>query len=261
MEIYSIYQDNSLRNYNYLLVCPSTREGVIIDPLDPEKVLALVEKYSVIVKYIINTHEHQDHIAGNSTVAARTGAKIIAHKDAPIKNVDRRVKAGDHIKVGDDIDLTVLDTPGHTLSHICLLAQNDNPPALFCGDTLFNAGCGNCHSGDVELLYKTFSEQLSKLSDNTNVYPGHDYLENNLRFAKTREPDNPEIDAWLEKAANHDPHNPLITTIAIEKKINPFFRLDSENLIKELQKDFPTLGAHPSEHDVFVRLRELRNHW
>lgn len=260
MEIYSIYQDNSLRNYNYLLVCPVTREGIIIDPLDPEKILALVDKHAVTVKYIINTHEHQDHIAGNSIVAAKTGADIIAHQKAPIENVTRRVKAGDHIKVGT-IDLSVLDTPGHTLSHICLLAANEDPPALFCGDTLFNAGCGNTRSGDVELLYKTFNEQLSTLSDNTKVYPGHDYLENNLRFAKTREHENVEIDIWLKKAENHNPHQPLISTIGIEKKMNPFFRLDSKNIIEILQKDFPGIGLNPSKHDVFVCLRELRNHW
>ncbi len=260
MEIYSIYQENTLRNYNYLLVCPETREAAIIDPLDPEKALALAKEKNSTITHIINTHEHQDHIAGNAVIASRTGASITAHINAPIHSVTHRVKAGDKIKIGKTIELTVLDTPGHTLSHICLLS-NDKIPALFSGDTLFNAGCGNCYSGDVELLYKTFNEQLSKLPDNTLIYPGHDYLLNNVRFAKTREPDNKDIDQWIQKAELANPHDPIITTMSIEKQINPFFRLDSQNIIQTLQKDFPELESNANQHDVFICLRELRNHW
>lgn len=259
MIIHTLYQDNDLRNYNYLLVCPETKQAVVIDPLDSDKMLSLASRLSVTITTIINTHEHHDHIAGNSAIVKATHAKIIAHHLSLIPHVDRKVIAGDIIQVGNTITLTVLDTPGHTFTHICLLAKNI--PALFCGDTLFNAGCGNVYSGDVELLYQTFTEQLYQLSDDTKVYPGHDYLANNLHFAKTREPDNSAIDLWLEKISGHDPHNPLITTIGIEKTFNPFFRLSSTGIIKILRKDFPDLNDSPSEHDVFLYLRELRNRW
>ncbi|MFI4955405.1 MAG: hydroxyacylglutathione hydrolase C-terminal domain-containing protein [Gammaproteobacteria bacterium] len=260
MNIYSIYQDNSLRNYNYLLVCPDSREAAIIDPLEADRCLKLAQELQVNITTVINTHEHHDHIAGNTDVVNATGAKIIAHYHAPIAHVDQKVHAGDKIVVGKSIQLTVLDTPGHTFTHICLLASG-NTPALFCGDTLFNAGCGNTHSGDVELLYTTFTEQLYKLADNTQVYPGHDYLENNLRFALSREPSNSVAAQWLDKAENHDPHQPLVTTLAIEKQINPFFRLESLDMIEQLRKDVPSLAAHPSDREVFIRLRELRNRW
>ena len=259
MDIYSIYQDNSLRNYNYLLVCPITHDAAIIDPLDAQKCLQLAQELNVNITTIINTHEHEDHIAGNAEVVKHTGAKIVAHYQSPIPHIDQKVKAGDIIQVGKSIQLKVLDTPGHTFCHICLVAET--VPALFCGDTLFNAGCGNTHSGNVELLYKTFTEQLFLLSDNTKVYPGHDYLANNLRFALTREPANSHISAWLEKAEHHDPHQPLVTTLATEKLINPFFRLTMPEIITQLRKDIPALPEDPGPRDVFIGLRELRNRW
>ena len=103
---------------------------------------------------------------------------------------DRGVGAGDVINVGTSVELECLDTPGHTMSHICLLSHTDQP-ALFSGDTLFNAGAGNCHNGGhPSELYETFSKQLDKLTDETLLYPGHDYLINNLKFTLDREPDN-----------------------------------------------------------------------
>ena len=102
----------------------------------------------------------------------------------------RGLSAGDVVKVGKTVELEALDTPGHTMSHVCLLSHTDQP-ALFCGDTLFNAGAGNCHNGGHPAeLYKTFAEQLAKLPQSTLIYPGHDYIENNLRFTLDREPDN-----------------------------------------------------------------------
>ena len=104
----------------------------------------------------------------------------------------RGLSAGDVVKVGKTVELEALDTPGHTMSHVCLLSHTDQP-ALFCGDTLFNAGAGNCHNGGhPEELYKTFDQQLAKLPQSTLIYPGHDYIENNLRFTLNREPDNEE---------------------------------------------------------------------
>lgn len=260
MNIYSIYQDNALRNYNYLLVCPVTHEAVVIDPLEAPRCLHLARELEAKITTIINTHEHSDHVAGNAEIVQATAAKIIAHYQAPIEHVTRRVHAGEKINVGTSIQLEVMDTPGHTFSHICLLSRTEKP-ALFCGDTLFNAGCGNTHSGDVEVLYKTFTEQLYHLNDATAIYPGHDYLVNNLRFALTREPSNPAIAEWLLQAERHDPHQPLVTTLAVEKQINPFFRLNSATLIQALRPDFPTLAAHPDNREIFICLRELRNRW
>ena len=93
-----------------------------------------------------------------------------------------RIASGDVIKVGKTVELEAMDTPGHTMCHICLRAHGDRP-ALFCGDTLFNAGAGNCHNGGHPAeLYATFADQLDKLPENTQIYPGHDYIANNLGF-------------------------------------------------------------------------------
>jgi hydroxyacylglutathione hydrolase len=192
-----------------------------------------------------------------------TGAKVIAHHRAAgkIPGVDRGVKAGDVIKVGKSVELECMDTPGHTMCHVCLRAHGDRP-ALFSGDTLFNAGAGNCHNGgSVEALYATFVDQLAGLPGDTQVYPGHDYIENNLRFTLSREPDNGAAQALLSKVAGHDPATSVVTTLAEEKRTNTFFRLTSPSVIARLREAFPDLPEQPDAKTVFIKLRELRNSW
>ena len=192
-----------------------------------------------------------------------TGAKVIAHTNAQnrIPNMDRGVAAGDVVKVGETVDLECLDTPGHTMSHICLLSKTDQP-ALFSGDTLFNAGAGNCHNGGhPNELYKTFSNQLQKLPEDTLIYPGHDYLVNNLQFTIDREPDNAVAQQMLADYESQDPADALVTTLAQEREMNTFFRLDNPSVIARLQEDFPEIGDRPDARTVFLKLRELRNNW
>jgi len=147
------------------------------------------------------------------------------------------------------------------MSHICLLSRTDEP-ALFSGDTLFNAGAGNCHNGGhPDELYDTFHEQLEKLGDDTLIYPGHDYLVNNLGFTLDREPDNTAAQSMLTDYADQDPANALVTTLGQERDINTFFRLDSPSIIAQLQADYPEIGEAPDPRTVFLKLRELRNKW
>jgi hydroxyacylglutathione hydrolase len=188
---------------------------------------------------------------------------LIAHRNASdrIANVGRGVAAGDVISVGKTVELECLDTPGHTMSHICLRSHGDQA-ALFSGDTLFNAGAGNCHNGGhPDQLYETFRTQLSKLPDNTRIYPGHDYLLNNLRFTLDREPDNVAARHLLQTYADQDPDNALVTTIADEREINTFFRLQSPSVIAHLREAFDNFPQSPSPREVFLKLRELRNRW
>ena len=263
MIVERIWTANAYRNFNYLIACTETGDAMAVDPLDYRKCLAAAEKHGWTISKILNTHEHGDHIGGNQAMVAETGAKIIAHANAAkiIPNMDRGVGAGDVVKVGKTVELECLDTPGHTMSHICLLSHTDQP-ALFSGDTLFNAGAGNCHNGGhPNQLYDTFVNQLDKLPSNTRIYPGHDYILNNLRFTLDREPDNRVAKDLLETYENQDPENGIVTTLAQEKEINTFFRLQSPTVIARLQQSFPELGNAPSPKDVFLRLRELRNHW
>jgi hydroxyacylglutathione hydrolase len=226
-------------------------------------VLAAAKARGWEITQILNTHEHHDHTGGNAQVVAATGAKVIAHHAAGgrIEGMDRGVKAGDVVKVGKTVELECLDTPGHTFCHICLRAHGDRP-ALFSGDTLFNAGAGNCHNGgNVEALFATFVDQLEKLSDDTQVYPGHDYIENNLRFTLAREPDNTAAKARLPQVTGHDPAAAAVTTMAEERQFNTFLRLRSPSVIAALREAFPDLPEQPDAKTVFVKLRELRNRW
>jgi len=263
MIVERIWTGNAYRNYNYLIACAETGEALAIDPLDHAKVLAAAKARGWEITQILNTHEHHDHTGGNAQVVAATGAKVIAHRAAGgrIEGMDRGVKAGDVVKVGKTVELECLDTPGHTLCHICLRAHGDRP-ALFSGDTLFNAGAGNCHNGgNVEALFATFVDQLEKLSDDTQVYPGHDYIENNLRFTLAREPDNAAAKARLPQVTGHDPAAAAVTTMAEERQFNTFLRLRSPSVIAALREAFPDLPEQPDAKTVFVKLRELRNRW
>lgn len=263
MIVERIWTGNSYRNYNYLIVCPETGEALAVDPLDHQKCLARATERGFRITQIVNTHEHGDHTGGNRPVIEATGAKLLAHAGASrsIAGIDRGLQAGDVIRVGKTVELEALDTPGHTMTHVCLLSHTDTP-ALFCGDTLFNAGAGNCHNGGHPAeLYETFVKQLATLPDRTEIYPGHDYIENNLRFTLDREPDNGDARALLSSLGAHDPATSRVSTLALEKRVNTFFRLQSPGVIAQLRDKFPELSDAPDAKTVFLKLRELRNKW
>ncbi len=263
MIVKQVWTANAYRNFNYLIACPESGEALAIDPLDHEKCLGAAKDAGWDITQVLNTHEHGDHTGGNRQVIAATGAKLLAHAGAKdkIPGIDRGLGAGDVIRVGKTVELESLDTPGHTMSHVCLRAHGDTP-ALFCGDTLFNAGAGNCHSGGHPAeLYHTFATQLAKLPDETLIYPGHDYIANNLQFTLDREPDNARAPGLLGEVEDQDPNQALVSTLGLEKEINTFFRLHSPSVIARLREAFPDLPDEPDEKTVFLKLRELRNSW
>ncbi|MCR9243917.1 MAG: hydroxyacylglutathione hydrolase family protein [bacterium] len=263
MIVERIWVGNRLRNYNYLIACAETGEALAVDPLDHERCHDLARARGFEITQILNTHEHGDHTGGNRGLIAATGAKLIAHASGGrfIDGIDRGVRAGDVIRVGRTIELECLDTPGHTLCHVCLLAHAPEP-ALFSGDTLFNAGAGNCHNGGhPELLFETFTQQLHRLDENAKLYPGHDYLATNLGFTLDREPQNAAAAALLAEVREHDGATAPVTTLGQEKAINTFFRLREPSVIDRLRESFGDLPAEPDDKAVFLRLRELRNRW
>ncbi len=263
MIVEQIWTANAYRNFNYLIACPETGEALAVDPLDHRKCLAKARERGWEITQIVNTHEHGDHTGGNRAMLAATKARLLAHANAAdkIPGIDRGLTAGDVVRVGKTVELESLDTPGHTMSHVCLLSHTETP-ALFCGDTLFNAGAGNCHNGGhPNELYHTFASQLARLPDATLVYPGHDYIANNLGFTLDREPDNARAASLLEEVREQDPDSALVSSLALEKEINTFFRLHSPSLIARLREAFPDLPEEPDEKTVFVKLRQLRNEW
>jgi hydroxyacylglutathione hydrolase len=263
MIVEQIWTGNAYRNFNYLIVCPETGDALAVDPLDHKKCLARAADKGWTITQILNTHEHGDHTGGNGAVQDATGAKILAHSNAKnaIPNMAVGLGAGDVVKIGRSVELECLDTPGHTMSHVCLVSRTDQP-ALFCGDTLFNAGAGNCHNGGhPNELYHTFATQLSQLPDETLIYPGHDYFSNNLEFTLDREPDNAKASALLKDVETQDTDAAMVSTLALEKEVNTFFRLHSPSVHKRLREAFTDLPDVLDEKTVFLKLRELRNSW
>jgi hydroxyacylglutathione hydrolase len=263
MHVERIWPDTKLRNYHYLVVCTETGEALAVDPFDAQLMLDTAHRNRWHITQILNTHHHHDHIAGNGQIRAATGAKVLAHAGAAaqIGDVDVGLADGDVIRVGRGIELECMDTPGHTLSHMCLFAHAD-APALFSGDTLFNAGAGNCHQGgDPVALYETFATRLARLPAATRIYPGHDYLVNNLGFTLAREPGNDAARQLKDTLEGSGPLELPLTTLGEEQRFNTFFRLGNAQIIAGLREHFPELPEQPAPRDVFVALRALRNKW
>jgi len=261
VEVHQIYTSSFLRNFSYVLESPESKFAYCIDPWDADQIIEILNKKSLKLKAIINTHEHGDHTRGNESLVKKTGCQVWAHKNAKgkISGIDTFLNGGEKISLERGWYLRVLDTPGHTFAHLCLLLEGpDGPTGLFSGDTLFNAGVGNCHNGgDPEVLFETVSEQLKDLPGDVLLYPGHEYLENNLGFTLDREPSNAKArDLFNEvQKINPLPSGYRIFNMDLERKINTFFRLENE----EIRKGLP--GVVDSDKQVFLRLRELRNKW
>ena len=259
MKIHQVYTQSVLDNFTYLIEL-SDGSAVAIDPWDDAITNQLLVDNSLSLKAIINTHEHWDHIQGNEALVAQHGCEVWAHANGKdkIPGLSRVLTAGELIALDDGVALKVLDTPGHTLAHLCFLVMEQGVPnAVFTGDTLFNAGVGHCRGGgDIDLLYQTIVEQFHSLDDGVVIYPGHRYLKNNLRFTLSIEPENQDAKDWLVRAGqDNDPANPLTTCIGDECKLNTFFRLNSRAIRSAL--NLPT----DSEKAVFTALRVRRDSW
>ncbi len=260
MHIEIIDAQNTGRNYNYLVVCLKTKQALAIDPIAVDACLYSAQEKGWEITHILNTHEHLDHTGGNEAMRAATDAKLCAHYLAPIANIDIHLRADQTLQIGQTVKLIALDTPGHTLSHICMFGYDLNDvPHLFSGDTLFNAGCGNClHGGDPEKLYNTFAEQFERLPDETRIYPGHDYIEKNLNFAKSVEPNNHFITDLQNKLKSQQ--GLYVSTMRCERLVNPFLREEFNEIERTLrEKNFPLPLEQVSRKDIFLALRELRN--
>jgi hydroxyacylglutathione hydrolase len=276
MRIERIWADNEGRNFHYLIGSEESGEALAIDPLNWRACLARARALNWSIKQIFNTHEHGDHTGGNAALVRETGARVLAHAAAAqrIGGVDVALHGGDTVRVGDEVPLRCLDTPGHTRAHLCLYAEADGSeaPALFCGDTLFNAGVGNClHGGDPELLYESFAGTVAQLPDATRVFPGHEYLQRNLAFTLDREPSNQAARELAQRlgapGADLTGAAAPVLRLAEERQINVFLRLQSAEVIDGLRRTAtaasptPTPTPTPTPRSVFLALRELRNRW
>jgi hydroxyacylglutathione hydrolase len=160
-------------NFSYIIADDATREAAIVDSsYNAGEITHVLKAEKLKLEYIINTHGHSDHTAGNQELRSIFGAKIVAHKLSKI-NADVTVDDGDTIHVGS-IPVKVIHTPGHTPDSICLLVDNQK---LLTGDTLFVGECGRIDlpGGNSKSMYNSLFNKILKLNDDVEVYPGHDY--------------------------------------------------------------------------------------
>lgn len=239
-------------NYTYLVICDETRRAAIVDAPEEDPVVARVEATGAAVELILSTHHHFDHSMANPALAERYGVPVYGHvSDAErLPGMTHGVDEGDTVRVGNQT-ARVLHIPSHTTGHLAYVF--DDARAVFTGDMLFAAGCGRLFEGDAQMMYDALCVKLAALPDDYLVYCGHEYTEGNLRFARTVEPENREIEARFEqvkairaKAAEdwHDATPAEMTipsTIAEEKATNPFMRAPSAaelGRIRTLKDDF-----------------------
>jgi hydroxyacylglutathione hydrolase len=242
-------------NYGYLLVCEKTNDAAIIDPSEAEPVLQRVEQEKVRLTTILNTHHHRDHTGGNEGLLASGKLQVYGHESdqGRIPGLTHGVKSGDQIQVGE-LRGEVLFIPGHTTGHVAYLFDN----ALFCGDTLFTAGCGRLFEGTAEQMHASLS-RLMALRDDTKIYCGHEYTESNLRFALTLEPKNPKVVARYERVqAQRARSVPTVpSTLEEEKQTNPFLRWDSKEIQASVKAATPDQRMDPVS--VFASVRKLKD--
>ncbi len=259
MKITQLYTHNELRNFVYIIEL-AEQQAIVIDPWDATVINQHLKARNLTLKAIINTHEHWDHVKGNLDLVEQHRCEVWAHKNGveKVPGLTRTLSANDSIDIDLDTQLIVLDTPGHTLAHLCFLVkENGKDTAVFTGDTLFNAGVGHCRSGgSEEILYQTIQDHFQNMDTDIVVYPGHDYLENNLKFTLNIEPSNIKAKQCLDRvlAADYSAGS-IQTTIGDERDFNTFLRLNNAEIIDHLSLD------NPSSKDVFIALRGLRDKW
>ena len=242
-------------NYAYLLICEKSKEAAVIDPSEAEPVLKRIEQEKITLTAILNTHHHRDHTGGNEGILAQHKVDVYGHKSdaARIFGLTRGVDEGDEIKIGD-LTGKVLFIPGHTSGHVAYLFGGN----LFCGDTLFTAGCGRLFEGTPEQMDGSL-KKLAALPDETKVYCGHEYTESNLRLAVTLEPKNHKLVSRFERVQGLRTRgaSTVPATLEEEKQTNPFLRWDSKELQASLKSQDPDLRLDPVS--VFAKVRKLKD--
>ncbi|KAL1497730.1 hypothetical protein ABEB36_008638 [Hypothenemus hampei] len=242
-------------NYMYLITDEATKEAAIVDPVNPDLVLETVQSEGVNLTKVLTTHHHWDHAGGNEELVKKSNAPLKVYGgDKRIGALTDEVQDGDTFKIGD-IEVHCLYTPCHTTGHICYYLKDSKSQAVFTGDTLFVAGCGRFFEGTAQQMYTALVQKLSTLPDNTLVFCGHEYTQQNLKFARHVESGNRDI---LKAIADADEKRekglPTVpSTIGQEKKINPFMRVMMGTVQRHACCDtaVSTMQAIRKEKDAF----------
>jgi hydroxyacylglutathione hydrolase len=245
-------------NYIWLIRSRSAlhpQQVIIVDPGDAEPVLTILGQQQLIPAAILCTHHHPDHVGGVAELLQHFPLPVFGPARENIATVTRPVKDGDIVHIQDmDISLQVLTIPGHTLGHVAYYGHS----LLFCGDTLFSAGCGRLFEGTAAEMHASL-RRLAALPPETAVYCGHEYTLANLRFALTVEPGNTHSQAYRKRVlALRTTRTPsLPSTLGLERRINPFLRVDEATVRAAVEEHAQQELA--STLDVFTALRRWKD--
>lgn len=238
---------------NYIwLIADENGRAVLVDPGEAAPALAVLRDLSLDLVAILLTHHHYDHIDGTADLcAAFPKAVVVAGHDPRFGEVDRRVAEGDRVEIsGTEFAFEVIEVPGHTSSHIAYHGHG----LLFCGDTLFSAGCGRMFEGTPGQMLASL-DKLAALPGDTQVCCGHEYTLVNLAFAQGIEPGNRAIDDRLDEVSRlrRAGQPSLPSTLASERACNPFLRVDEATVIAAVD------GAGQARSERFAELRRRKD--
>ena len=246
---------------NYVWAIRDGALAAVVDPGDAAPVEAWLEREGVALAAILVTHHHRDHTGGIVELVRARVVPVIGPAREAIPARTLGVAAGDRFAIpGLGCPLEVLDIPGHTAGHVAFVGRDASwgAPVLFCGDTLFAAGCGRLFEGTPDQMWASLSS-LAALGGDTRVFCGHEYTLANLRFAAAVEPGNPAIGARTarEEAKRARGEPTLPSTIADERATNPFLRAADPRVraVAEARAGRKLAG----EVAVFAALREWKN--
>jgi len=237
---------------NYIWLLTRGRQALVVDPGDAVPVLQRLTTDGLELSGILITHHHADHQGGIAELLTHRACDVFAPADESITGRTRPLRGGDRLEVlGTSVE--VMAVPGHTLGHLAYLT----PGALFCGDTLFGAGCGRLFEGTPAQMSGSLA-RIAALPDETRIYCAHEYTQMNLPFAQAVEPDNAAVQARLQKVSAMRAAGLATVPLLLgeEKLTNPFLRCDQPAVIAAAR-------AHGATDEtpvaVFAALRAWRN--
>jgi hydroxyacylglutathione hydrolase len=240
---------------NYVWTIRDGKKAAVVDPGDARPVADYLKREKLELVAIINTHHHADHVGGNAALLTQWKVPVFGPADDRIGEVTDRMKDSARCTLPHfGIEFHVAEIPGHTRSHIAFHGAG----MLYCGDTLFAAGCGRLFEGTPKQMHESLS-RLMKLPDETKVYCGHEYTVSNIKFARAVEPGNialRELEARAQKQRDQDQPT-LPSTIGQEKATNPFVRVREPAVVAAASKRAGRQLSDPV--DVLGVLREWKN--
>lgn len=242
---------------NYIWMLHDGQGAVVVDPGDAAPVIRTLDSLGLQLRGILVTHHHADHVGGLVDLATRLHGPVFGPAREQMPVAVMAVAEGDTVSALG-LRFEVMDVPGHTSGHVAYFcAQMDGAPLLFCGDTLFSAGCGRLFEGTAEQMHDSLS-RLASLPGHTRVCCTHEYTQSNLRFAQAVEPDNAALARYVRHCAQVREQGipTLPSTIELEREVNPFLRC-SEPTVVQAASDHGAADRTPVA--VFAALRRWKD--